>query len=337
MNLWGKTVGSDLLVVAEIGVNHEGDVDAASRLISAAARAGADAVKLQSYTPQRLTSAVDPARLARVTRFGLSVAAHDRLFAEAASAGIHLFSTAVTEDWVPYIAAHAPVIKIASGDLTFEPVIRAAASSGRVVIVSTGCGDAKEVDLAVGWVKDEVGADKLRERLLLMHCVSAYPAPSAEANLLSIPFLRDRYAIEVGYSNHVPGMDVSLAAVALGACMIELHFTDRREGREFRDHHLSVEPQELADFISRARSIWQARGQPGKSPQPCEIGSRDIIRKGVVTARDLPAGSVLTRADLMFARPATDVPSGRIDGLIGRKLDAPLACGMPVPRSVLVA
>jgi N,N'-diacetyllegionaminate synthase len=335
MNLWGKKVGEDLLIVAEIGVNHEGDVEAASKLIRAAAVAGADAVKLQSYTAERLTSAVDPARLARVTRFGLSEAAHERLFAEAKAASINLFSTAVTEDWVPWIAAHAPVIKIASGDLTFEAVIRVAARSGRIVIVSTGNGDIAEVERAVGWVCAEIGNVPLRERLVLMHCVSAYPAPSNEANLLSIPFLRQRFDVEVGYSNHVPGMDVSLGAVALGASMIELHFTDRREGREFRDHHLSVEPQELADFVARARALWAARGHAGKSPQPCEIGSREIIRKGVVAARDLAAGTVLTRDDLMFARPATDVPSGRIGELVGRKLAAALARGMPVPRSVL--
>ncbi len=335
MNLFGRQLGADVIVVAEIGVNHEGDIDAASRLIKAAAGAGADAVKLQSYTAERLTSAVDPARLARVTRFGLSREAHERLFAEAAASGIQLFSTAVTEDWVPWIAAHAPVIKIASGDLSFEPVIREAARSGRIVILSTGCGDVDDVDRAVEWVTSEVGRSALRERLVLMHCVSAYPAPESEASLLSIPFMRDRYDVEVGYSNHVPGVDVSLAAVALGASVIELHFTDRREGREFRDHHLSLEPQELAGFVTRARTVWAARGTPGKALQNCERASRDIIRKGVVAARDLAAGTILRREDLMYARPATEVPSGQIERVIGKPLPAALNRGMPIPRAVL--
>jgi N,N'-diacetyllegionaminate synthase len=335
MILFGRQLGIEVAIIAEIGVNHEGDVEAASRLIKAAASAGADAVKLQSYTPDRLASAVDPVRLQRVTRFALSMQAHERLFAEAVSHGVRLFSTAVTEDWVPWLAANSPAVKIASGDLTFEPVIRAAASSGRVVILSTGCGDVAEVDRAVDWVAREVGSDALRDHLVLMHCVSAYPAPAGQANLLSVPFMRDRYGVEVGYSNHVIGPDIPLAAVALGASVIELHFTDCREGRDFRDHQLSVLPQELADFVVRARAVCAARGSLSKSAQECELASRDAIRKGVVAARDLAAGTVLARADLMYARPATEVSSGQLEKVIGRALAVDLKRGMPIPRSVL--
>lgn len=335
MILFGRQLGVEVAIIAEIGVNHEGDVEAASRLIKAAASAGADAVKLQSYTPDRLASAVDQVRLQRVTRFALSTRAHERLFAEAASNGVRLFSTAVTEDWVPWIAAHSPAVKIASGDLTFETVIRAAAGSGRVVILSTGCGDVAEVDRAVDWVAREVGIDALPDRLVLMHCVSAYPAPAAQANLLSIPFMRNRYGVEVGYSNHVIGPDIPLAAVALGASVIELHFTDCREGREFRDHQLSVLPQELADFVGRARAVSVARGSLSKGAQECEFASRDAMRKGVVAARDLACGTILVRADLMYARPATDVASGQMDQLIGRALPVDLKRGMPIPRLTL--
>jgi N,N'-diacetyllegionaminate synthase len=335
MKLFGRELGAEVAIVAEIGVNHEGDVDAASRLIKAAASAGADAIKLQSYTAARLASAADPARLARVARFALSVQAHERLFAEAKSSGVRLFSSAVTEDWVPWLAEHAPALKIASGDLTFEPVIRAAARTGRVVILSTGCGELEEVDRAVDWVAREVGSGALREHLVLMHCVSAYPAPSAQANLLSVPFMRDRYAVEVGYSNHVVGVDVSLAAVALGASLIELHVTDSRDGREFRDHHLSLEPHELADFVIRARAVWAARGSESKRVQECERPSRDLIRKGLVAARHLAAGTVLAAQDLMYARPATEVPSGQLHRVIGRVLPCDLPRGMPIPRVVL--
>lgn len=335
MKLFGRDLGTEVAVVAEIGVNHEGDVESASQLIRAAGAAGADAVKLQSYTPERLSSAADPARLARVTRFALSAAAHERLFAEAASSGVRLFSTAVTEDWVAWLAAHAPAIKIASGDLTFELVIRAAARTGRVVILSTGCGDIAEVDRAVEWVAGEVGTSTLRERLVLMHCVSAYPAPASQANLLSVPFMRQRYCVEVGYSNHVVGVDVPLAAVALGASLIELHVTDRRAGREFRDHELSLEPHELADFVVRARAVWAARGSDAKRVQECERGNRDLIRKGIMAARDLSAGTALAPADLMYARPAIEVPSGELQRVVGRVLPCDVRRGMPIPAVVL--
>src|SRR5262245_53736331 len=140
MNLFGCDLNKTVAVIAEIGVNHEGDVDVAARLVEAAARAGAHAVKFQSYTPERFISGADPERFARVTRFGLNEAAHRRLARISSDNGIAFFSSAITEDWVPLIAELGAAIKIASGDLTFEPVISAAAATGKPVILSTGAG-----------------------------------------------------------------------------------------------------------------------------------------------------------------------------------------------------
>src|SRR6516162_6131922 len=157
MMLFSKNLARELVIVAEVGVNHEGDPQAAAKLIRLAADAGADAVKLQSYSADRLISNADPERLNRVRRFGLDVATHRSLAAKALERGVQLFSTAASEDVVPLLAELFPAIKIASGDLTFEFVIRAAARTGKPVILSTGCGTLDEVDTAVGWVRDEVG------------------------------------------------------------------------------------------------------------------------------------------------------------------------------------
>ncbi|MBM3521124.1 MAG: hypothetical protein FJX63_10250, partial [Alphaproteobacteria bacterium] len=145
MKLFGRDLDTDIAVIAEVGVNHEGNVDVASSLLRAAAEAGADAVKFQSYTPERFISPSDAERFARVTRFGLDEHAHRHLAAEAAELGIAFLSAAISEDWVPLLAELSPAIKIASGDLTFEPVFRAAARTGKPVIISTGCGSAEEV------------------------------------------------------------------------------------------------------------------------------------------------------------------------------------------------
>lgn len=336
MILFGKDLDREVAVVAEVGVNHEGDVEAASRLLRLAAEAGADAVKLQSYTPERFASASDPERLARVTRFGLDEAAHRQLAAQARELGVALFSSAITEDIVPLLDELFPAIKIASGDVDFEPVIRAAARTGKPVIVSTGIATADECDRVVDWVRDEVGAAALRDQLILMHCVSAYPTPIEEANVRSVPFLAERTGLRVGYSNHVIDPAACHAAVALGACLVEVHFTDQKTGREFRDHALSMEPDELRDLIVSTGQIRASLGSYKKERMPCEAANLLPIRKGVVAARDLSAGTVLDTADLMYARPATEFPAAELPTLVGRTLTQALRRGETVPRDGIV-
>lgn len=327
MHLFGRDLTREVAIIAEIGVNHEGDVEVASRLLAEAARAGAHAVKFQSYTPARFVSADTPERLERVTRFGLDAAAHRRLAAEARGLGVAFLSAAITEDWVDLIAELAPAIKIASGDLTFEPVIRAAAATGKPVILSTGLGTVEEIDHAVAWVADEVGAAALAERLVLMHCVSAYPTPTEEANVLSVPFLAARYGVTAGYSNHVIGPEACWAAIAQGARVVEVHLTERKTGRDFRDHALSFEPADLAHLVATAPKLVAALGRPGKSRQPAELPLLSAVRKGVVAARDLPAGTVLAQEDLMYARPADGFPAAARHTLPGRRLKMAVGAG----------
>lgn len=335
MNLFGLNLSCDVAVIAEIGVNHEGELDAALRLIESTAKAGANAVKFQSYTPERFISTENAERFARVKRFGLDEAAHRRLARAASDSGIAFFSSAITEDWVPLIAEIGAAIKIASGDLTFEPVISASAQTGKPVILSTGGGTVAEVDQAVDWFRKAAGGADISQRLALLHCVSAYPAPIEEANLLSIPFLAERYRLATGWSNHVIGSDACVAAVALGAAIVEVHVTDRKEGRTFRDHSLSFEPAELAELVKTLRKVRASRGAVGKGPSPCENDLLPAMRKGIVAARDLAVGTTLSHADLMFARPATEFASGDIEGLIGTKVVSPLVKGQSLTRAAI--
>lgn len=338
MRLFGKDLTKEVALIAEIGVNHEGDPDKAVDLLRLAARAGADAVKFQSYTPERFVSSDDPERLARVARFALDEAAHRRLASEAAEAGVAFLSTPVTEDWVPFLAELGAAIKIMSGDLTFPVTVRAAARTGLPVLLSTGGGTIDEIDRAVGWVREEVGAATLAERLAVMHCVSAYPTPIEEANLTAIPMMAERYRpVPVGYSNHVMGPEAVLAAVALGARVIEVHFTDDKEGRDFRDHALSADPADMAYLAGTIPKVAAARGRGEKVPQPSEQASVAAIRKGLVAARDLEAGAALTRTDLMFARPANEIPALEIDSVIGRRLTRPFAKGAVLTRDALIS
>lgn len=332
MELFGKDLDTDLVVVAEIGVNHEGDVEAASKLVKLASQAGADAVKFQSYTPSKYASASDPARLERVSGFSLSEEDHIRLAKEADALGTPMFSTPLSEDIVPFLAAHFPAIKIASGDLTFEPVIRAAAATGKPVILSTGLGTVDEIDQAVAWFRDEIGQENIRDRLLVLQCVSAYPTPIEDANVRAAVFLAERYGTHIGYSNHVIGTDACLAAVALGASIIEVHFTDNKYDREFRDHEISFDPDDFATFVAQASRLRQSLGDFGKTVVPSEVGNKNAVRKGIVAAADISDGTVLTREMLMFARPATEIPATEIDMVIGKTLRKSISRGELIPR-----
>lgn len=335
MLLFEKSLDTDIAIVAEVGVNHEGSLEEASNLLRLAYEAGADAVKFQTYTPARFTSTSDTGRFERVKKFSLSEAEHRQLSAEAKDLGIAFFSTAVTEDVVPLIAELGSAIKIASGDITFEPVIRAAAKTTKPIIISTGLSTIEEIDRAVEWVSSELREGAIEERLLLLHCVSAYPTPLDQANVMSVPFLRERYGLVVGYSNHVLGTEACLAAVALGARLIEVHFTDRKSDRSFRDHALSFEPDELSRLVETASNVARSLGQFTKQVQACEADNLLLIRKGVVAARDLEAGTTLHRDDLMFARPATEFAANELDQIVGQKLTVRLKCGELVPRSGL--
>lgn len=326
---------NDPVVIAEIGVNHEGDLSQAKKMLQMAAAEGVDYVKFQSYTPNRLTSANDPARLQRVSKFALSKQDFQELANLAKTLNVNFLSTPVTEDWVEFLNPLCMAFKIASGDITFKPVIQKAAQTGKTIILSTGAAKLEEIDQAVAWIKTEVGEENLKGRLVLMHCVSAYPTPIDEANILSVSFLKDRYNLPIGYSNHVIGINACLAAVALGASVIEVHFTDCKDGREFRDHALSFDQGDLRTFIHSAREIKKSLGVYGKEPQNCEKAIIPSIRKGIIAARNLKRGQVLAKDDLMFARPATEFTSNDIEQLIGKFLNQDIIQGYLIPRGAV--
>ncbi len=335
MQLFEKNTETDTVIVAEIGVNHEGDLDKALELIELAAKAGADAVKFQTYTPSRYACANDAERLARTGKFALDMSDWVVLKEKASSLNIGFFSTPLSEDVVSDLDPLCPVFKIASGDITFEPVVRAAAATGKPLLVSTGCATLEEIDAAVRWVQEEAKDAPLQDRLALLHCVAAYPTAIEEANVRSIPFLAERYGVTVGYSNHVIGMEACLAAIALGAPIIEVHFTDQKEGRSFRDHELSMDFGDLKRLVETAPLIRHALGDFGKFVQPGEEGTRLLIRKGVVAAQDLNEGDILSEDNLMYARPATEFASSEIGALMGRKLTASVKMGELIPRAAV--
>ncbi|MDC0476535.1 N-acetylneuraminate synthase family protein [Alphaproteobacteria bacterium] len=313
----GTSLKSKVFVVAEIGVNHEGSVDVAADIIKQLVGTGVDAVKLQSYSPQKFVSSEQIERLDRIKRFQLSFEEHVYLRDLAKDLGLKFISTPVTEDWVSPLSEICDGLKIASGDIDFSSTIQACARTGLPTILSTGASTVSEVDTAVEFFTANSAADSMRGNLALLHCVSEYPADPSVCNLNSIGFLKARYGIEVGWSNHALGSYVSELAVMAGASIIELHVTDNKSNRAFRDHHLSFEPEELAPLVSRLNYVKKIAGTKSKTRTAVEESTFMSIRKGLVYNRSMQAGTVLKASDISFARPATYYASSKKHSLVG--------------------
>lgn len=307
------------LVVAEIGVNHNGSLERAERLLREAAAAGADAAKLQLFDPSELCSRLHrSAERTMLESLRLSGAQHARLRDLAAELDLPLFATPFDEPSLTLLVAlRIPVIKLGSGEVTHTPLLTAAARTGRPIILSTGGCTFAELDRAVAAVHAASPVP-----LSLLHCVSAYPPPDDQLNLRVIPALRERYpGCAVGYSDHTLGCEAALAAVALGARIIEKHLTlDRTDTGP--DHAASADPRDFAELVRSVRRAETMLGTSEKRVQPCE----GRIGRSIVAARDLYAGCLLTRADLAFKRPAGGLRPSEADGLVGRRLARNVAC-----------
>ncbi|MFN3482381.1 N-acetylneuraminate synthase family protein [Rhabdaerophilum calidifontis] len=314
----------DVLVIAEIGNNHEGDVGLAEELVHLAAEAGAQAVKFQSIEPRALVAPDQPERLAQLGRFALPEAAHHRLAEAARRAGVMFLSTPFSLGMVDFLAPIAPALKIASGDNDFLPLLERAAGTGLPLILSTGMADLAMVARSKAAIEAVWARSGVDPGLVLLHCVSAYPTPVGEANLAAIRTLA-ALGRPVGYSDHTLGIAAAILAVGLGARVIEKHFTRSKTQSAFRDHQLSAEPAELREMVARIREANALLGDGVKRAMPAESGS--AARRSIAASRDLPAGHVLAFADLAWLRPGGGLPPGAEAAVLGRRLKRAVAAG----------
>jgi N,N'-diacetyllegionaminate synthase len=320
-------------VIAEAGVNHDGSVERALRLIEVAAEAGADAVKFQTFRAESLVSTATPRaayqernlgagdQLSMLRALELAEDAYPALYRRCGELGVEFMST-------PFDAASAAMlaklgmrrVKIASGEITNLPLLRELAALGRPLILSTGMSTLDEVAEAVR------ALESAADRLTLLHCTSNYPADPEEVNLRAMTTLRDAFGLPVGYSDHTLGTAISVAAVALGATVIEKHFTLDR-GAPGPDHKASLEPQDLARMVREIRSIEAALGDGVKAPAPSEMAVREVARRSVTLVRAVQAGEALGAADLALRRPATGIPPRDLERVIGRRAARKLEAG----------
>jgi N,N'-diacetyllegionaminate synthase len=319
--------GHPCFVIAEAGVNHNGDLNLARRLVDAAVAAGADAIKFQTFSAERLVTRAAPkaeyqirttdaheSQFEMLERLELDAEAHLDLVRYCRGRGILFLSTPFDEESCDLLdSLGVPAFKIGSGDLTNVFLLRDAADRGKPLIVSTGMATLNEVARAVDAVRQQGCHD-----LVLLHCVSNYPADPADANLRAITTLREAFGVPVGFSDHTDGDTVALAAVALGACVVEKHLTlDRQLAGP--DHQASVEQGELTAMIRRIRSVEAALGDGRKAPRTSETSVSAVARRSLVAARFIAAGTILERDMMAVRRPGTGLGPEQLNSLVGKR------------------
>ena len=323
---------SHVFVIAEAGVNHNGSLDLALKLVDAAKSSGADAVKFQTFRAdllatrsahkaayQERTTANSESQFQMLQRLELDEAAHRRLIEHCREVGIQFLSSPFDAQSADLLdAMDLPLYKIPSGEITNLPFLEHLAGKGRPLILSTGMSTLGEVEEAVELLKT-AGATELT----LLHCVTEYPAPYADVNLRAMLTLKMAFGLPVGYSDHTPGIEIAIAAVALGAEVIEKHFTLDRS-LPGPDHAASLEPGELQQMVTAIRHVEAALGNGIKAPAACELPNISVARKSLVALRPLPAGHRLTAGDLDIKRPGNGLAPKMIPALIGRTLRAGL-------------
>jgi N,N'-diacetyllegionaminate synthase len=327
-----------VLVVAEIGNNHEGNFDVAVEMLERAAEAGADAVKFQTFIAEKFVSPADPDRLKRLRGFQLTFEQFAKLAERARQLGVVFFSTPLDIDSARFLDTIQPIFKIASGDNNFLDLIRTIAGFGKPLIVSTGFSDLPLLEQVHAEVRAAWKARGIDPGLSFMHCVACYPVPPAQANLAAIGTLLERFPdCAIGYSDHTIGIDAAAYAVAAGARIIEKHFTLDKNYSSFRDHQLSADPDDLRRLIARIREVEELLGDGSREPQQCELAHITAVRRSLAAARDLPVGTTLAPSDLICVRPGSGFAPGSEAQLVGRRTARALTAGTVLQSSDLAS
>lgn len=317
------------LIIAEAGVNHNGDLQMAKRLIDEAAAAGADLVKFQTFNASRQvtrsakkadyqtqTTDSSESQHTMLQRLELTEAMHHELIAQCNSRKIGFFSTGFDVESVDLLVRLGQEqFKIPSGEITNLPYLRHIGQLGKKIILSTGMATLGEIEAAID-VLEQAGTS--RSMLTILHCTTEYPTPMAEVNLRAMQSLHTAFGVDVGYSDHTQGIEVAIAAVALGASVIEKHFTLDRT-LPGPDHQASLEPAELSAMVSAIRNIETALGDGIKRLMPSEARNKPVARKSLVARRAIKAGEVFTAENITTKRPGSGISPMRWDDFLGKQ------------------
>jgi sialic acid synthase SpsE len=314
-------------VVAELGNNHEGDAGVARELIHAVAAAGADAVKLQTFRVDEFVRPSQEARYRQMARFELSADDVRALAGLAHELGLLFVSTPLDLPSVDVLEPLVDAFKVASGDNDFLPLLDRLADIDRPLIVSTGLLELDEIRALQQRIEGRRAQRGDEAGLAFLHAVTAYPTPPEQVNLATIPMLARELGCPIGYSDHTLGVETCVLAATLGAGILEKHVTLAHDFSDFRDHQLSATPDELRELVTTLEQARVLLGSAAKAPQPAEEELRTAVRRAIVAARDLEAGTVIVDADLTWMRPRDGLAPGHEALLVGQRLGRPVARG----------
>ena len=333
-------------IIAEAGVNHDGDPERAIQLVEVAAQSGADAVKFQTFSADKLTRkgaekaeyqkkmTGDGDQHAMLAKLEMSDDLHHALVKRSAELGIEFMSTAFDADALDFlVSVGIRRIKVPSGEITNLPFLAHMASKNLPIIVSTGMADMAEVKGAVDAIRAERNrlgfAEPLEDIVTILHCTSNYPAAASDVNLRAMLSMADEIGLPVGYSDHTLGIAISTAAVAMGATVIEKHFTLDKT-LPGPDHSASLEPHELNALVRSIRDVEAARGDGIKAPTASELPVRALVRRSVTTVRDVAAGAALTADDVALLRPGTGIPPAEFQSVLGKRTRQAIPAGQTI-------
>jgi N-acetylneuraminate synthase/N,N'-diacetyllegionaminate synthase len=308
--------------IAEIGGNHEGDFDYALKLCDLALQSGADAIKFQLYRGDGLVSSVtSPDRNAHFKKFELSRHQHIAIAERVRAAGRYYMASVWDEEMLVWIDPYIEIHKVGSGDLTCYPMLKALATTGKPIILSTGLANLEEIRAAIEFITALDPSYGLQRKLAVLQCTTAYPTPDDAANLRVITTLREKFPLPVGYSDHTVGTGAIELAYALGARIIEKHFTDRREHRSFRDHQVSLTREEVSDLLAKLRRSECLLGRGEKELTAAEAQAMHEIsfRRGLYAGRGIESGEELTHENVVTLRPRVGICASQYYEVVGRR------------------
>ncbi len=328
VNIGSRPVGEGepVFIIAEVGSNHDGKLEQARQLITAAKKCGADAVKFQSFTADRLVSPKHDKIYQAFKKVEMPREWHEELVKYAASQDIIFMSTPFDEESASLLhSLGVPAFKIASGDVTHFPLLSHVADFKKPIILSTGMATLGEVEAAIRVIRSRGNND-----IILLYCVSIYPPRLEDANVKGMVTMRETFHLPVGYSDHSAGVTVPLGAVALGACVIEKHITIDRT-LPGPDHPYALEVSEFAEMVRQIRLLELALGSGTKAPAEAEIPERKWARRGIYAAVDIPGGTTITGEMLKMVRPCVDAfAPGDIDSVVGKTARKDIAANEPI-------
>ncbi len=315
--------GKDIYVIAEIGGNHEGNFEKAKSLLGDAISSGADAIKFQIYTGDTLVNEmVDPDRVKHFNKFALKLEQYLELSDICKANNVDFLASVWSEDLIDIFKDRMPFYKIGSGDMTAFPIIKKIANTQKPILISTGLSNMDEIKKTVNYIYQCDAMYKNKGMLGILQCTSMYPIPDSDANLSVINSIKNNFpGVLVGYSDHTEGIDAVEVAVSLGAKIIEVHFTDDRKGKVFRDHKVSFTSKEIKRFINKSKKIIEMMGDGYKRPASSEINSGHVVsfRRGLYPKSDFKKGHTFSEDDFVSLRPCKGVSASDVGLLVGKK------------------